>query len=573
MIAVWKQLGLGWAALVALAGPVALAAELAPQEVTVTPAEVTLHGVRSRQQLLVTAGLAKGREADLTRDAKYDSADPAVAEVSSEGVVLPRGNGDTTIRVTAGGKTTTAKVTVSGMGEPPSVDFRTDVIAAISRAGCSQGACHGSPQGKGGFRLSLRGFNPVLDLETLVREAGGRRTNPLSPADSLILLKGSGRMPHQGGVRFHKDDPTYQTLLAWIAAGCRDSAAPRKLISLEVVPARRKISASHPRQQVVALAHFEDGSTIDVTTQAVFSTGMDPAYTVSADGMVEFTGTAEASILVRYLEQVRSVQLTYVQDDPAYAFRGPAPVNYVDEHVFARQRALQLQPSPLAPDAVFVRRVYLDLIGTLPTEDEAREFLDSTAADKRAKLIDKLLARDEFASFWALKWADVMRGNRNTISQRGVHSLHRYLVDRFAEDRPFDQFAREILTSLGNTLHQPAASFYRIARTPDEAAESFSQLFLGVRMGCAKCHNHPFEAITQSDYYGLAAYFARVKLKGKQFGRDDEIVYLARQGEVQHPLTRKNLEPAIFGTPAGTLTPDDDRRQKLADWLTSPDNR
>ena len=179
----------------------------------------------------------------------------------------------------------------------------------------------------------------------------------------------------------------------------------------------------------------------------------------------------------------------------------------------------------------------------------------------RDRLIDRLMKRPEFSNFWALKWADVMRGNRNSISQRGVHSLHRYLVDHFAEDRPFDQLAREILTSSGNTLHRPSANFFRIARSPEDAAESFGQLFLGVRLQCAKCHNHPFEAMTQNDYYGLAAYFARVKLKGKQFGRDDEVVYLARQGEVQHPLTKKNLEPLIvFGTPAGAFLPDEDRR-------------
>ncbi|MDX1945673.1 MAG: DUF1549 and DUF1553 domain-containing protein [Pirellulaceae bacterium] len=545
----------------------------AAESLEVAPPEIAPRGPSGRRQLLVSASFAGGRTGDLTRAATYKSSQPAVAEVSPTGLVVPRGDGEATIEISANGQLASVKVVVSDFATPTPVDFRTDVMAAFSRAGCNQGACHGSPQGKGGFRLSLRGYHPPLDLESLVREGASRRTNPLAPEESLILLKGSGRMPHQGGVRFHKHDWSYQTLAAWISAGCPDSATPRKLRSLEVLPPSRKLPTDHPRQQVVALAHFEDGSVVDVTSQAVFSTNMDSAYAVSDTGLVEFSGTAEASILVRYLEQVRSVKLTYVADDPNYAFQGPPPANYVDEHVFAQQRSLQLAPAPLATDAVFLRRVYLDLIGTLPTEAEAREFLDSTAADKRARLIDKLLERDEFASFWALKWADVMRGNRNTVSQRGVHSLHRYLVDHFAADRPFDALAREMLTSLGNTLQEPAASFYRIARTPEDAAEGFGQLFLGVRLGCARCHNHPFEALTQTDYYGLAAFFARVKLKGKQFGRDDEIVYLVRQGEVQHPLTRKNLEPVVFGVAAGTLTPDDDRREKLADWLTGPGSR
>lgn len=321
------------------------------------------------------------------------------------------------------------------------------------------------------------------------------------------------------------------------------------------------------------MAHFDDGTIVDVSSQAVFSTTLDPAYSVSADGLVEFHDTAAASILVRYLQQVRSTQLTYVQDDPNYAFRGPEPAGAIDQAVFAKQRALQLQPAPLATDADFLRRIYLDVIGTLPTPDEAREFLDSKDPGKREQLIDRLLQRDEFADFWALKWADVMRGNRTTISQRGVHSLHRYLVDNFSADRPWDQVAREIIMSRGNTLHKPAANFYRISPTPEDAAEGFGQLFLGVRLQCAKCHNHPFEALTQTDYYGLAAYFARVKIKGRQFALDDEIVYLDRQGEVQHPLTRKNLEPVAFGKLAGKLLPEEDRRIHLANWLTDPENR
>ena len=226
----------------------------------------------------------------------------------------------------------------------------------------------------------------------------------------------------------------------------------------------------------------------------------------------------------------------------------------------------------MASDEVFLRRVYLDVIGVLPTPEEARAFLDSKDADKRAKLIDRLLERDEFASFWALKWADVMRGSPTTLSERGVHSFHRYLVQNIAEDRPLDQFARELLTGLGNTLNNPAANFYRVSRTPEEAAETFAQLFLGVRVQCAKCHNHPFESITQTDYYGLAAYFAQVQRKGAKFGLDDEVIYLAPGREVQHPQTRKKQEPIAFGTPAGKLGPDDDRREKLADWLTQPSN-
>ncbi len=550
--------------------PIVDAAE--PAAVTIAPAEFTLNGPRSQVQLLVSTS-DKNSWSDASRSAKYQSSDPKVAEVTSAGVVLPKGDGAATITATTTVGIASASIKVTNFTAPVAIDYRTDVMAALSRGGCSQGACHGSPQGKGGFRLSLRGFDPVSDLQTLTREASYRRTNPIEPDQSLILRKGSGRMPHQGGVRFQASDVPYQVLRDWIAAGCPDSITARKLVSLEVSPPPRLLQPSSPQQQLVALAKFEDGSVVDVTGQAVFTVPLDPAVTVTPGGLVEFSATGEANILVRYLEQVRSVQLTFVEHDPAYQFRGPTPANLVDTHIFAKQQALQLQPAAVCADEAYLRRIYLDVLGILPTPEEAQRFLDSRAADKRDKLIDELLERDEFATYWALKWADVMRGNRTTISLRGVHGLHRYLVDHFAEDRPLTELAKEILTARGNTFENPAASFYRVARTPEEAAESIGQLFLGVRIGCAKCHNHPFEALTQTDYYGLAAFFSRVKLKGKQFGLDDETVYLQRQGEVQHPLTRKNLEPVAFGFTPEKVAPDDDRRQPLADWLTSKDNR
>jgi hypothetical protein len=341
---------------------------------------------------------------------------------------------------------------------------------------------------------------------------------------------------------------------------------------LEVLPDRRRLHTDAPRQQLVVRAHFPGGEVRDVTDLAVFSSSNPGAATVTPGGLVEFKKTAEAAVLVRYLDRIVSARLTYLRRDPKFAFAAPPPANYVDAHVFARQRELQLNPAPLSTDAVFLRRVCLDTVGALPTPEEAAAFLDSKDPNKRAKLIDALLGRDEFAFFWALKWADVLRGSPTTISERGVHSFHRYLVRAMAEDRPLDAFARELLTGQGNTLHKPEANFHRISRTPEETAETVAQLFLGVRVQCARCHNHPFESITQADYYGLAAYFARVQRKGAKFGLDDEVVYLAQGGEVQNPATRKPQEPAAFGTPCGKLGPEDDRRERLADWLTRPDN-
>ncbi len=455
---------------------------------------------------------------------------------------------------------------------PRPVDFRTDVIAALSHAGCNSGACHGSPMGKNGFRLSLRGFDPDVDFNSLTRGELGRRVDRLQPANSLFLLKGTGSVPHQGGVRLKAGEPAYEMLARWVAEGCKDSG-PALLEKLEVTPEKLRLASDAPTKQLAVRAHFKTGEVRDVTDLAVFSVNTAGAATVSPGGFVTFNRTGDAAILVRYLDQIRSARLQYVRTDPSFVFTSLPPANEIDRLVFVKQKELQLNPAQLASDAVFLRRVYLDTIGVLPTADEARSFLDSKEANKRSKLIDSLLEREEYASFWALKWADVLRGSPTTISERGVHSFHRYLVKTIATDKPMDQFARELLTGLGNTLNKPAANFYRISRTPEDSAEAFAQLFLGVRVQCAKCHNHPFESITQTDYYGLSAYFAQVQFKGAKFGLDDEIVYLQPGREVQHPTTRKKQDPVAFGVPAGVLAPDEDRREKLADWLTRADNR
>ncbi|MDP6447128.1 MAG: DUF1549 and DUF1553 domain-containing protein, partial [Pirellulaceae bacterium] len=327
-----------------------------------------------------------------------------------------------------------------------------------------------------------------------------------------------------------------------------------------------------PSQQLVVRAHFTDGGARDVTDLAVFTAATEGPLGVAKDGRIEFSGTAEGAVLVRYLDIIQSIRLTYIEEDSAFEFKRPPVANFIDTHVFAKQKQLQLQPGRLAGDDEFLRRVYLDLVGGIPDPEEARRFIDSDDPRKRAKLVDQLLEREEYAQFWALKWADVMRGNREAITERGVHNFHRYMVHNLEADRPFDEVAREIISSVGDTINAPEANFYRISRTPDVAAESFSQLFLGVRIQCAKCHNHPYEDITQTDYFGLAAHFARVKTKGKRFGLDKEVVFLAPTGEVQVPGLEGDASPAAFRTPTADLVASEDRRDDLAHWLTAPGN-
>jgi len=542
-----------------------------PQQVKLLPKQLLLSGSKQTARVLVLGKMSDGKSVDLTRDVTFSVSPKNIIEVSENGVVTPLANGKATIRVRVGKLEVTNSVVVQSFENPRPVDFRTEVIGALSRGGCNSGACHGSPQGKNGFRLSLRGFQPELDLMTLTRESFGRRTNPTDPDSSLILRKASGKVPHQGGRRFKGTEPAFHVLRDWIAQGVQDSPEKVVLEKLEVLPKVRYLHTTNPKQQLIVRAHFGNGKIRDVTHLTAFSSSDEESAIVSQNGLVEFHRTSEVAILVRYLDEIVSVPRTYVKHDPKYSLARMEAANYIDRAVFSKYRELQLRPSPLAVDATFLRRVYLDTIGVMPSVSESRDFLASTDSNKRTKLIDTLLNREEFGYFWALKWADVMRGNRELISQRGVHVLHRYLVQQFSEDRPFDQFARQILTSKGNTIHSPAANFYRISQTPELAAESMAQLFLGVRIQCAKCHNHPYENITQDDYYGFAAFFARVKLKSQRFGLDDQVVYVASSGEVKHPRNDEVQPPVAFGAQSENVDATD-RRSVLADWLTSPDN-
>ena len=556
-------------------GSVASAAEVVSQSrrFSIWPTQVELQGRHAVQHLVVSEEQEDAIFVDLTGRVEYHSMDPGIAVVSSAGKICPVANGVTEIVVRADQFESRVTVNVMGLDQEDPVDFRTEVIGALSRGGCSQGACHGSPQGKNGFRLSLRGFDPDLDITTLAREDFSRRVNQIQPDQSLLLLKASGRLPHQGGRRFRKEAPAYQMLQRWVAEGHRDSTSPRELQRLEVFPRLRRLATDSPRQQLNATAHYSDGCREDVTNLAVFFSPDESLASVSSDGLVKFDQTAEAVILVRFLDKIETARITYIQRDDAYVFQHPQEVNVIDEHIGRKQERLQLQPADVADDATFLRRVSLDLIGQIPEPEEAKEFLASSDPDKRRQMIERLLTREEYAQFWALKWADVMRGNRELISERGLHNFHRYLVRNFSSDRQFNQVAREILTSVGNTIDVPAANFYRVSQTPVAAAESFSQLFLGVRIQCAKCHNHPYESITQKDYYGLAAFFSRVRLKGVRFGIDDQTIFLADQGEVKMPGQEEPMAPVAFGLVQESNPAVKDFRRGLADWLTSPENK
>jgi hypothetical protein len=478
------------------------------------------------------------------------------------------------------------------------VSFRSEVMAVLSKGGCNQGACHGNQNGKNGFKLSLRGEDPAWDLAALTRDTLGRRTNPFRPTDSLMLLKATATVPHEGGQRFKVDSPEYAILSRWIAEGLRpDHADAPVLKELRVSPLEQVLPESTDSVSIDVKASFSDGSVRDVTHLAVYEP-LNPVANMSAGGLVQKRRLGEAIILVRYLDLQATVRLAFVPERPDFRWPDVPEHNYIDGHVFARLRTLRIVPSELCSDSVFVRRAFLDTIGLPPTAEEASAFLTDARADKRARLIDLLLQRPEFADFWALKWSDLLRNEEKTLDRKGVHVFHSWLRRSIAEGKPLNELARELVSARGSTYANPPANYYRALRDPYSRTEATAQVFLGLRLQCVKCHNHPFDRWKQDDYYGLAAFFPRVQYKILENNRRDrfdkhefdgeQVIVLAREGQTTHPRTGTVVEPRFLGssvvrsplsvantTDHGQRTTDsfgDDPLGKLADWIAEPDN-
>lgn len=542
-----------------------------PQRLDVFPSQFELRGQRSRMQLVVTGVYAPDTVQDLTRVAEFSSSDPGVVEVR-DGVAWPQGDGTAEIRIRVGDWETQARVTVSQHGTPERESFQYGALVALTKHGCNSGACHGSPSGKGGFRLSLRAFDPALDEITLVREESGRRTNPLDPDSSLLLLKPLMKLPHGGGLKLTKHDPGYEILRNWIAEGRRlDPPDQPHCVKIEVFPGSgRVLTRPAHTQQLCVLAHFSDGSVRDVTHVAVYTSSDEEVAEVSTSGFVVGHDRGESAIVVRYLEHIETCFLTFVKDIPGYAWPEVPTNNYIDGFVHAKLQKLRYLPSELAGDEEFLRRVYLDVIGTLPTIEETQAFLSDSSADKRARLIDALLERPEHAKFWALKWGDVLRLTANQVGGDGVHKYHRWIERAVAGNMPYNEFARQLLLSSGSTLANPPANFYRTTVDENDCVESISQVFLGARLQCAKCHNHPFERWTQDNYYGLAAFFNRVQRKKSPRG-GETFIWSGRGGEVTQPRTGKQMKPWLPVRGEVESAPAD-RREVFVDWLTSADN-
>ena len=463
------------------------------------------------------------------------------------------------------------------------VTFDREVMAVLSKAGCNLGACHGNANGKGGFKLSLRGEDPSWDHAALTRDAAQRRVNRFEPEASLILAKPSGKLAHEGGVRFKHDSPEYGILRNWIADGAKGPNSSLPLLAgIDVTPAEAILADPQESVQLQVTARFADGTSRDVTKLAVYEL-TNTVASASHDGLATREQLGQTTIIVRYLTAQQPVRLAFLPARPDFVWQAPPPANYIDEHIFERLKELKINPSPVCDDATFVRRAYLDALGILPTADEARVFVADPSADKRARLIDVLLNRPEFAEHWALKFSDVLRNEEKVLDPTGVDKFYEWIRDWIAAGRPLDHFARALVTGKGSTYENPAANFYRANRDPLTRGETAARLFLGVRLQCARCHNHPYDRWTQDDYYSWAAVFGRIdydvlannrsdKLDKNEFN-GEQIVEMLSEGEVTNARTNADAPPKFLGGDTPTLTAKDDRLAPLAEWLVSPANR
>jgi hypothetical protein len=465
---------------------------------------------------------------------------------------------------------------------PPS--FRNDVMPVLSKAGCNMGACHGNKNGKGGLKLSLRGESPLTDFDALTRDVYARRVDPFDPDHSLILLKATNAIAHEGNRRFGTDAPEYATLRAWIDAGTpRDvDATTPKLVKLDVTPSQQVLVEPADRVQIKAIATFSDGSTRDVSRLAVYEQSQ-PLAEISLDGKVVRQKLGETAVVVRFLQLQKVVRLAFVPGRPDFVWGNPAASNLIDEHVFAKLKTLRMNPSAVAGDEVFVRRAYLDLLGLLPTAGEAQAFVADASQDKRTRLVDALLARPEYADYWAVKWADLLRVEERTLDKTGVEKFHGWIRQAVADNMPVDQFCKALVTATGSTYANPPANYYRALRDPVSRGEAAAQVFLGTRLQCAQCHNHPFDKWTQDDYFGWADVFSQVDYKVVENKRKDkndshefigeQVVLVNAAGTVADPRTNAPVKAAkLLGAPKPLAT-SADRLQALGSWLTGKDNR
>jgi hypothetical protein len=559
----------------------AVAKAATPQlsSLTILPNSIHLSGPNAVQRVVVEGTFSDGHQEDLTDKAKLSAFSSDIAHVSENGFVAPVADGKTTLRAAVGALQATAMVVVKGATAPFEWSFRNHVLPVMTKMGCNSGACHGALAGKGGFKLTLRGYDPDLDYQTMTRGALARRTVRMEPARSLILLKPTLAVAHGGGRRFPVESPEYKVMSEWIAAGMpAPQASDPRIQSLEVLP-REIPLAPGAEQQILVTARFSDGHSEDVTRWTKYSSTDESVASVDDAGRVKMRGHGEAAITIYYLGLVSFARLRvpFPAEIDAQVFRTARSNNYIDALVLKKLEQLRIPPSGNSTDADFIRRAYLDAAGILPTPAEVESFFAGKSPDKRTKLIDRILERPEFVDYWAYKWSDLLLVSSRRLSKTDMWTYYNWIRESVAANKPWDQFVREVITASGNARENGAVNYYLIHREPIDIVENTTQAFMGTSITCARCHNHPLEKWTQMDYYGMLNQFARVRIKtasGQRVGGvfEEASVYSSPTGEINHPRLGRPMPPKPLDAPALALDSPEDRREYYAQWLTSREN-
>ncbi|MBX7167728.1 MAG: DUF1553 domain-containing protein [Pirellulales bacterium] len=534
---------------------------------------VLLRGADSRVQLVVSGDCADQRTRDFTGQVQYAVEPAGIVQIDSTGLVLPLADGEAVITASAaGGPTASRAVRVEHFADQLPINFPNQVVPVFTKFGCNSGGCHGKASGQNGFKLSLLGFEPSEDFEYLVKEARGRRLFPAAPDRSLLLVKAINAVPHGGGMRLPADSHEYRLLKRWIAQGMPyGSDSDPKVARIEVFPARRQMDRQGG-QQLCVIAHYTDGSTEDVTRMAQFDPNDPEMADVSATGLVHTHDlSGDVAVMARYQGQVSVFRATVPLG--IVVAETPVAANFIDELVFAKLRELGVPPSPLADDATFLRRVTIDLAGRLPTPAETQAFATESDPEKRTKWIEQLLASGDYADYFANKWAAVLRNKRrDAAGMHGTYAFHDWIRESLYFNKPYDQIVREVLTASGEIAANPPVAWYREVKDANQQVEDCAQLFLGLRIQCARCHHHPFEKWSQRDYYGFQAFFSTIARKPGDYPGEERVFARRAKAVAKHPKTGETLEPTGLGAAPLDVSPDRDPRQALVDWMADPAN-
>jgi hypothetical protein len=549
--------------------PTAPAAKLGVN-LSVYPNQIQLDTARDYQSFIAVVRRADDITLDVTDTAAWKLADEKFARIEGNKVV-PVADGETELLCDFGSTQIRIPVKVSRSSEKLPVSFEKDIVPIMTRSGCNTGSCHGAARGKDGFMISLFGYDPAGDYQRITREIGMRRINLAVPEESLFLTKATGKVTHTGGKQFDEDSVYYKTILEWLKAGApADATPPPNVAKLEVFPPQSVIEGEGSKQKFMAVAHYSDGTTRDVTNLSAFMTNNETSAAVDKDGNVVAGARGEAFIMARFETKTEGRQVLVLPKDLKYEIP-EVTGNYIDQLVGKKLNQLRILPSGLCTDEEFLRRITIDITGQLPTEEEYHLFMNDVAPDKRAALIERLLGRKEFSEIWAMKFAQLlMIKSTNQVSYKSAFLYNQWLTDKFAKNVPIDEMVRELFGATGGTFSNPATNYYQIERDVLKRAENAAQVFMGIRTQCAQCHNHPLDRWTMNDYYGFAAFFCQTATKNAEDYRE-KIIYDRRSGEVKHKVTGKNMTPKFLGG-ENADTKGKDRRVVMAEWLTSPDN-